>query len=107
MTWVGICLWAQVALGDASDPAVLIQAHVARAAVLVIATPDTLEVRKMVSTARTLNPKIEIVIRTHSDEEAELLRGENLGAVFMGEHELATSITRHVIGRLKPDVHVP
>jgi CPA2 family monovalent cation:H+ antiporter-2 len=93
---------AHAVSGDASDPAVLIQAHVARASVLVIATPDTLEVRKMVSTARTLNPKIEIVIRTHSDEEAELLRGENLGAVFMGEHELATAITRHVIDRLEP-----
>lgn len=30
--------------GDASDPAVLIQAHVARASMLVIATPDTFDV---------------------------------------------------------------
>ena len=28
-------------LGDASDPAVLIQAHIARASILVVATPDT------------------------------------------------------------------
>jgi CPA2 family monovalent cation:H+ antiporter-2 len=38
--------------GDASDPAVLIQAHIARASLLVIATPDTFNVRKMVETAR-------------------------------------------------------
>ena len=87
--------------GDAADPAVLIQAHVARARVLVIATPDTLNVRKMVETARTLNPKIEIVLRTHSDEEADLLRKENLGAVFMGEAELARAVATHVIDTVK------
>ena len=86
--------------GDASDPAVLIQAHVARAAMLVIATPDTVNVRKMVDVARQLNPRIDIVLRTHSDEVADLLRGENLGTVFMGEHELAKAITRHVIERM-------
>ena len=37
--------------GDASEPAVLIQAHVARARMLVIATPDTLDVRRMIEIA--------------------------------------------------------
>ncbi len=86
--------------GDASDPAVLIQAHVARASVLVIATPSTLEMRKMVEAARTLNPKIETVLRTHSEEETALLQQENVGTVFMGEHELAVAMTRHVLTRL-------
>jgi CPA2 family monovalent cation:H+ antiporter-2 len=87
--------------GDASDPAVLIQAHVARAGVLVIATPGAPEIRKMVNTARTLNPRIDIVVRTHSDEEADLLREERMGTVFMGEHELASAISRHVIDRIR------
>jgi CPA2 family monovalent cation:H+ antiporter-2 len=86
--------------GDAAEPAVLIQAHVARAAMLVIATPDTVDVRRMVDIARQLNPKIDIVLRTHSDDVADLLRGENLGTVFMGEHELAKAITRHVVERM-------
>ena len=86
--------------GDAADPAVLIQAHIARAGMLVIATPDTFGVRKMVETARTLNPGIEVILRTHSDEEANLLRAENLGKVFMGEHELARGMTRHVLARM-------
>ena len=60
--------------GDASDPAVLIQAHVARARMLVIAMPDTFRARKMIEIARTLKPDIETVVRTHSDEEAHLLR---------------------------------
>lgn len=86
--------------GDASDPTVLIQAHIARAGMLVIATPDTFQVRKMVEIARTLNPGIETVLRTHNEEEAELLRKENVGKVFMGEHELALGMTRHILSRM-------
>ena len=85
--------------GDASDPNVLIQAHVHRARMLVIATPDTLDVRRMIETARTVNPRIETVVRTHSEEEAVLLEKENAGKIFLGEHELAGSIIEHVLGR--------
>ncbi len=85
--------------GDAADPNVLIQAHVHRARMLVIATPDTLDVRRMIEIARTVNPRIETVVRTHSEEEAVLLEQENAGKVFLGEHELAGSIIAHVLGR--------
>lgn len=91
--------------GDASDPAVLIQAHIARASMLVIATPDTFNVRKMVEIARTLNPLIEVVLRTHSEEEARMLQKENVGQVFMGEHELALGMTRHVLARMERTVN--
>ena len=86
--------------GDASDPAVLVQAHVATAAMLVVATPDPAKVRKMVEVARALNPAIEIVLRTHTEEEAELLREEKAGTVFMGEHELALAMAGHVLARM-------
>ena len=86
--------------GDASDPAVLIQAHIARARMLVIATPDTFSARRMIEIARMLNPGVETVVRTHSEEEAALLQRENAGKVFMGEHELALGMTRHVIDRV-------
>ena len=83
--------------GDAAEPAVLIQAHIARAKMLVIAIPDTLRARQMIETARMLNPQIEVIVRTHSEEEATMLRNENAGTVFVGEHELALSMTRHVL----------
>ena len=85
--------------GDASDPAVLIQAHIARARMLVIATPDTFSVRRIIEIARMINPGVETVVRTHSEEEMVLLQTENAGKVFMGEHELALSMTRHVLER--------
>ncbi len=86
--------------GDASDPGVLIQAHIARAQMLVIAISDTFRARKMMDTARTLKPDVETVVRTHSDEEAALLRKERARKVFIGEHELALGMTRHVLERI-------
>lgn len=88
--------------GNAADPAVLIQAHIADAALLVVATPDPLNVRQMVDTARTLNPKIEIVLRTHSEEESLMLRKEEMGKVFFGEEELAKGMTNYVVDRFGP-----
>ena len=85
--------------GDASEPSVLIQAHIADAAMLVIASPDPINVRQMVETARSLNPDIEIVLRTHSEAESEMLRKDDLGAVFYGEEELAKGMAGHVLAR--------
>jgi CPA2 family monovalent cation:H+ antiporter-2 len=86
--------------GDASEPAVLIQAHVARARVLVIATPDSARAHVMLDIARRLNPSIQTVVRTHSDEEAELFRREKVDAVFMGEHELARGMVADIVERV-------
>jgi CPA2 family monovalent cation:H+ antiporter-2 len=85
--------------GDAADPVVLVQAHVAQARLLVIATPDTLGVRRMAETARQLNPGIEILVRSHNQDEARLLEAEMGGKVFLGERELALAMARHVLGR--------
>ncbi|RCW73740.1 YbaL family putative K(+) efflux transporter [Pseudorhodoferax soli] len=85
--------------GDASEPATLIQAHIARARMLVIATPDSLNVRQMIAVARALNPEIEIAVRTHNETEARLLNEEQAGRVFLGEQELAQSMARHVVER--------
>ncbi len=93
--------------GDATDPAVLIQAHITDAAMLVIATPDLLNVRQIVDTARALNPDIEIVLRTHSEDESQLLRKENIGTVFFGQEELAKGITSHVLQRFAPPSITP
>ena len=83
--------------GDASNPPVIIQAHIARAHMLVIAVPDIFRARKMLEIARMLKPSVETVVRAHTDEEAELLRKDGAGQVFMGEHELALGMTRHIL----------
>lgn len=88
--------------GNAADPAALIQAHIADAAMLVIATPDPVGVRQMAETARPLNPDIEIVLRTHGEDESLLLRNEGIGTVFFGEEELAKGMMNHVLQRFAP-----
>lgn len=90
--------------GNAGDPAVLIQAHIANAAMLVVATPDTINVRQMAETARALNPAIEIILRTHNEEESVLLHNEGIGSVFFGEEELAKGMTSHVLDRFAPGI---
>jgi CPA2 family monovalent cation:H+ antiporter-2 len=85
--------------GDASSPEVLVQAHIARARMLVIATPDTLDVRKMAACARALNPQIDVVVRSHNEAEARMLEAEHTGKVFVGELELADAMSRHVLAR--------
>ncbi|MCE2998744.1 MAG: sodium:proton antiporter, partial [Betaproteobacteria bacterium] len=54
-------------------------------------------------TARMLNPGIEIVARTHSDEEAGLLQEDRPDRVFIDERELAITMTEHVVGRCSAD----
>ena len=90
--------------GNAADPVVLVQAHVAEAAMLVVATPDLFNLRQMAEMARTLNSSIEIVLRTHSEDESVLLCKDGIGKVFFGEEELAKGMTHHVLERLGAQV---
>ena len=62
--------------------------------------PDVARARVMLDIARRLRPSIETIVRTHSDEEAELLRREHATRVFMGEHELARGMIRYVMERI-------
>lgn len=83
--------------GDASDPAVLIQAHIARAALLVVTGGDSLQARQMVDTARQLNPGIRVLLRAYSEDEARLLREAGLGEVFVAEQSLSQHLTQRVL----------
>jgi CPA2 family monovalent cation:H+ antiporter-2 len=87
--------------GDAAEPITLVQAHIAHARLLVIATPETVQVRQMIATARALNPAIEVVIRSHNQDEAELLERDHAGRVFLGERELARAMLDHVLARVE------
>jgi CPA2 family monovalent cation:H+ antiporter-2 len=88
--------------GNAAEPAVLIQAHIANAAMLVIATQHPIDVRQMADTARKLNPEIEIVVRTHNEDESQLLRQDGIGMVFLGVEELAKGMIQHIVRRFTP-----
>jgi monovalent cation:H+ antiporter-2, CPA2 family len=90
---------AHAVSGDASEPAVLIQAHIARARAIAIAVPDAFLARRVLEIARMVNPGVQTVVRTHSEEEAGLLRKEKADQVFVGEHELAASMADYLLER--------
>lgn len=83
--------------GDATEPEVLVQAHIREAKALVIATPETVMVSKMTEVAQALNPDIKIVVRSHNIEEAALIEEESGATVFVGERELANSMLAHIV----------
>ncbi len=85
--------------GDASEPSVLIQGHIIHASLLMILIADTVHLRKIIHYAYQLNPKIEIVVRTHDEEEAALLQKEITGKVFFAEGEIAKSMGEYALSR--------
>lgn len=88
--------------GNAAEPAVLVQPHIAHAAMLVVTTPDPVDVRQIINTARALNPSIEMVLQTRTEDELQLLRKKAIGTVFPDKEELARSMTGYVVKRFEP-----
>jgi monovalent cation:H+ antiporter-2, CPA2 family len=87
-------------IGDATTPEVLIQAHIARAALLVITLRDALAVRRILDIARQINPGIAVVVSAGSRAEARLLREGQVDDVFVAEVELGRSLATRAIERL-------
>ncbi|MGH7587120.1 MAG: YbaL family putative K(+) efflux transporter [Gemmatimonadota bacterium] len=83
--------------GDASRPGVLAQANVRWARLLVVTAPDPFKARAVITGARRMNPDIDTVVRTHSDEERDYLEGLAVGKAVMGERELAEAMARYAL----------
>jgi CPA2 family monovalent cation:H+ antiporter-2 len=88
----------QAVVGDAADADVLVQAHVAQARMLVIAVPDAAGASRMIELARTLNPGIAVVMRSHNEDEARRFASDAGARVFVGSTELARAMADHVRG---------
>ncbi len=88
-------------VGDAARDIVLVQAHLMRASALVITIPDPMIVRRVVDTARKVNPGIHVVIRADNGVDAALLEKEEAGTIVLSENELAAGLTRHVLDIIK------
>jgi CPA2 family monovalent cation:H+ antiporter-2 len=90
---------APIIYGEAGTQSVLDQARVKDAHALVVAMPDALATRQAIAYARARNPRVEVVVRAHSEaEEAEL---RQLGAmrVVVAERELGNQLVRHALRR--------
>lgn len=85
--------------GDAAEPNVLVQAHIAHAGILVLTGSDSFDIRTIIDVARRLNPSIEVAIRTEDEMETHLLKQEIDGAFFFSENELAKGMSRYILDR--------
>lgn len=81
--------------GDATRAGILEHAHPETARLLVVATPDPYQARHIIERARARNPQIEIVVRTHGEEEQQLFEQLGVSKALMGERELAFGMAYH------------
>ena len=86
-------------IGNASVPAVLEHANPGRARVLVLAIPDPVATRIVVDYVKLHYPRLDVVARTHSEEERRDLVARGVNMVLLGEWELALEMTRHTLHR--------
>jgi monovalent cation:H+ antiporter-2, CPA2 family len=89
-----------VVWGDAAAPGVLEAAHVEYARLLVIATPDPFQGRRILELARRVNPRIDTVVRTHREGELSYFERQGVGMAVMGERELALSMMNYALRSL-------
>ena len=87
--------------GVATEPSVLIQAHIMHARLLVISPMDILDIHRIVSIAKQLNPQIQVLICAESKEEAAIIRDENIGEVFYAKEEMAKNMSHHILNQIE------
>ncbi|MEQ1064462.1 cation:proton antiporter [Acinetobacter sp. XH1741] len=87
--------------GVATEPGVLIQAHIMHARLLVISPMDILDIHRIVDIAKQLNPQIQVLICAESKEEAAIIRDENIGEVFYAKEEMAKNMSHHILNQIE------
>jgi CPA2 family monovalent cation:H+ antiporter-2 len=91
--------------GDATLPETLVLAGIEQAKLLIVATPDSFLARRTMELAQQMNPGLDLVVRTHSEDEQRKLQAQTRGLVVMGERELARAMLEYALlqfGRSKP-----
>ncbi len=87
--------------GMATDPGVLIQAHIQHARLLVLSPMDILDIHKIVDIAKTLNPEIQVLVCAESKEEAEVIRRDQIGEVYFAKEEMAKNMSNHILNQIQ------
>lgn len=87
--------------GEATEPNVLIQAHIQHARLLVISPMDILDIHRIVDISKQLNPEIQVLVCAESKEEAAVIRNENIGEVFYAKEEMAKNMSHHILNQIE------
>ncbi len=87
-----LALW-----GDASNPVLLERLNLDRAQILLVAIPDPPATRHIVEHVRHIAPRLDIIVRTHSEQERTYLRGRQVREALLGERELAIEMAGYAL----------
>jgi K+:H+ antiporter len=86
--------------GDAAQRIILAAAQAERAALVILAIPETDRARLAVRRLRTLNPTVPILARAHDLAGRNRLAEEGAAEVIQPELEAAATLIRHALERL-------
>ena len=86
-----------VITGDASDPMVLVQAHIFTASLLVISGVDPVSALKIAESAKQLNSSLKIVIRAEQSAFTEHLAEQKVGEIVYDTEAVSDSLYRKIL----------
>jgi len=86
--------------GDATTPGVLEAAGTGQARLIVVATAEGYQARRVLDLARQINPGIDTAVQTHSEAEVAHLERQGVGVAIMGERELAFGLMDYALRSL-------
>ena len=89
--------------GDADSELVMAKARLAQAKAIAIALPDPSSTRILLKSAREINPHLDIVARSHSDREIDILTQLGVTEAVQPEFEAALEMGRQILSTLGED----
>ncbi|MEL6927319.1 MAG: cation:proton antiporter [Cyanobacteria bacterium J06600_6] len=89
--------------GDADSELVMIKARLAQAKAIAIALPDPSSTRILLKSVKEINPHLDIVARSHSDREIDLLTQLGVTEAVQPEFEAALEMGRQILSTLGED----
>lgn len=89
--------------GDIADSIVTSSVRLQHAGVLLFAIPDSFQLREALQQIRENNPSLNIIARTHSEDDKKLLEHTGIELIVMAERELALRMGEHALKVLRID----
>ncbi|MEM6716166.1 MAG: cation:proton antiporter [Cyanobacteria bacterium P01_C01_bin.147] len=91
--------------GDADAEQVLAKTHLAQAKAMAIALPDPASTRLLLQRALSRSPSLDIIARSHTDREIDLLTQIGAREVVQPEFEAAMELGAHLLRTLGEDAN--
>lgn len=92
-----------IVVGDATHPPILVRAGIHDASLLVVALPDGFQSRRVIDLARSIAPRVPVIVRTHSEDDFTDLGARSRTSAHLAERQLALAIAADALETLGDD----